>query len=159
MKVTDAEGHEWKVHRQWAPRLEGRGFRARHNHHRAKRGVKRENRGSSWHDWLEIPDLPDSLSAAAIFLLVAVAAVLLVLIGLPLLFAIFDGFVVIALVVAGVVARVVFRRPWTVEAVADDGRRSVARVVGWRASGRLRDDLAQRIDRGSPPPDAVRPRP
>ena len=148
MKVTDPQGRSWTVRRQWAPRLEGRGPRARLRRGRARR----KRSGDRWWDALDLPfDLPDSLAAVAVAVAVAAAVVLLVVVGMPLLLALVDVVVVIALVAGGVVGRLVFRRPWTIEARSDDGRRSCAQAVGWKASGRLRDDVAAQISRGLGP--------
>jgi hypothetical protein len=49
------------------------------------------------------------------------------------------------LAVAGVVGRVLFRRPWTVDAVDPSGARLAWSVVGWRASGGARRFIAERI--------------
>jgi len=70
---------------------------------------------------------------------------------LPLLLMIVDLAVVIVLLVAAIGARVMFRRPWTVEATASDGRAFTAHVVGWRAALRRRDEIADRLSRGKRP--------
>jgi hypothetical protein len=44
-----------------------------------------------------------------------------------------------------VVGRVLFRRPWTVDAVDPVGARHTWSVVGWRASGTARQLVADRI--------------
>lgn len=84
--------------------------------------------------------------------------VLLVVLGLPLILAVVDVVVVVALVVGGVVARVVFRRPWTVEARDGAGGQVTRRVVGWVASGRVRDEMAAELAHGRAPPPAPRGR-
>ncbi len=148
MKALDPDGHAWRVHRQWAPRLEGRGLRARF-----RRMGQRRKGGDSWAEVIDLPaDLPDSLTFILVIGAALAAVALFVLIGLPLLLVVLDVVVVIALIVAGVVARVVFRRPWTVVARADDGRESADRAVGWSASRRLKEDLTARITGGLIPP-------
>jgi len=85
-----------------------------------------------------------------VFIVVLVLFIVFVL-G-PLLLLLFDVVVVIALVVGGVIARVLFRRPWTVEAVAeDDGTELRFQAVGLAASRRLRDGVADRLARGQDP--------
>ena len=58
-------------------------------------------------------------------------------------------------------ARVVLRRPWTVEAVRADGEVQRWQVVGWRASGRRCAAVARQIETGSmlPPPTSLPPTP
>lgn len=146
MKVTDPAGHRWAVRRQWAPRLEGRGFRARFR----KRRNARRQRGNEgrWYDWIDVPfDIPDSLTAALVIIGIVIVVVLLVLVGVPLLLAAVDLIVVVVLLVGGVLARVVFRRPWTVEAMSDEGRIECRQAVGWRASGELKRGWAVEISR------------
>jgi hypothetical protein len=150
VRVVDPEGRSWRVRRQWAPRLEGRGFRARFRRRRRKEG-------DSWSDWLDLPfDLPDSLTAVLVMVALVAFIVVFVLFGIPLVLALFDLVVVVALVVGGVVARVAFRRPWTVEAVSVDGRRWCAQAVGWSASGALRRELADRLAAGWSPEEIAR---
>lgn len=154
-KVTDPTGQRWRVKRQWAPRLEGRGLRARYR----QRRDRRRQAGKGWSSWVDVPagDFSDSLAAVAVVVVGLVLVVFLVVVGAPLVLAVIDLVVVAGVVIGGVVARVLFRRPWTVEAVADDGRRSATRAVGWRASARARDELAERIGGGLAPDHGTGP--
>ncbi len=53
---------------------------------------------------------------------------------------------VLAAVGLGVLGRVLFRRPWTVEARVDGTDRGGEwKVTGWRASGELVDSMAERL--------------
>ena len=146
MKVMDPAGHRWAVRRQWAPRLEGRGFRARS---RRRRDARRERgKGGRWYDWIDVPfDIPDSLTAALVVVGIVIAVTFLFLVGVPLLLAAVDLVVVAVLVVAGILGRVVFRRPWTVEAVSAEGRRETRQAIGWRASGELKRTWSLEITR------------
>jgi hypothetical protein len=65
----------------------------------------------------------------------------------PLLLALLDLLVLLLLLVLGVAARVLLRRPWTVEARTGDEVRTW-KVVGWQASGALVDDVAERLQAG-----------
>jgi hypothetical protein len=118
-----------------------------------------------------------------VFIVVAIVAVLVVLalVGLPLVLAIVDLVVLIVLTVLGIGARIVFRRPWVVEAwslvpVPVDGRDGAAwpsdsatrelrrhtwRIVGWRASGEMVDAVANALAHGNPlpPGDTLSPPP
>ncbi len=84
--------------------------------------------------------------------LVALLVLFVVFVVGPLLLVLLDIVVVVALLVGGVVARLLFRRPWTVEAVAEDGEAAHHfQAVGLKASRRLRDDVAQRLAQGQHP--------
>ena len=49
------------------------------------------------------------------------------------------------LAVGGALGRVLFRRPWTVDAVGPDGEHHRWDVVGWRRSGAARHFIAERL--------------
>ncbi len=68
------------------------------------------------------------------------------------LFALLDVVVVVLLTVLGIVARVLFRRPWVVEATSGDEMRRTWRIVGWRASHEAVDSIAGTLAHGHPPP-------
>ncbi len=138
------------MRRQWAPRLAGRGLRARFD--RARRG---DGDRSGWLDVLGLPDWAGEAPAAILGVAVFIAVVVLMLfLGLPLILALVDVVLVVVLVLGGVVARVLFRRPWTVEAVDGASARVTRRVVGWGASGRTRDEMAAELAHGRiPGPD------
>ena len=61
----------------------------------------------------------------------------------------------LVLLVLAVVGRVLFRRPWTVEATAGNGDRVISEVVGWRAALRRRDEIAELLGRGQRPDDVI----
>jgi hypothetical protein len=86
------------------------------------------------------------LPAVGIVATAAVAIVLSVLFVFPALVFAVEAAVVLLLVGLGVVARVLFRRPWTVEArVAGTNEGRQWKVSGWRASGELRDRVADQL--------------
>ncbi|MDQ3305903.1 MAG: hypothetical protein M3535_07985 [Actinomycetota bacterium] len=154
LRTVSPDGHAWRVRRQWTPRLEGRGLRERLAARRRRRAAKedRDKGDSFWSELLEpISWLSESVPTLVVGLVLTALSVLLVVLGLPLLLVVVDLVVVVALVVGGVVARVLFRRPWTVEAVSDGGERATRQVVGWRASGRERHELVHEITHGRPP--------
>ena len=112
--------------------------------------------------------------------MIVVVVTVLVLVGVPLVLALVDILVLAVLTLLGIAARVLFRRPWVVEArstaavppAATDAwpsdapvlavRRHTWRVVGWRASGEQVEHVANALVHGNPLPagataDAVRP--
>lgn len=153
MRVTDLHGVTWRVRRRWLPRYEGRGLRQRLRRRRARAADRRERGDGRWYDVLDLPVVDDSLTAFAVSLLVIGALVLLVVFGVPALLALVDLVIVVVATALGVVGRVVFRRPWTVEAVSVTGERYQARVVGWRGAGEMVDALGQDLRHGRPPGD------
>jgi hypothetical protein len=103
-------------------------------------------------------DLGDAIIVIVIaFLALIVAAVLFWWVLLPLLLIAVDLMIVLVLLVVTVVGRVLFRRPWTVEATAGNGERVIAEVVGWRAALRRRDEMAESLRLGQRPVDVLSP--
>lgn len=99
-------------------------------------------------------DLGDAIVVlVVIFLAVIAAAALFWWVLLPLLLIAIDLLIVVVLLVVAVVGRVLFRRPWTVEATAGNGERVNAEVVGWRAALRRRDEIAESVRLGQRPVD------
>jgi hypothetical protein len=166
--VTTPSGHVWRVRRVWAPRLGGESL-----WDRFRRRTRVSRRVAS-----EAGDVPDPGCAAdllddVIAIVVIVVVVLFVLlVAVPLLVAILDVVLLALLTVLGIGARIVFRRPWVVEArslvpVPVDGRNGAARpsdtettelrrdtwrIVGWRASGEMVAAVANALTHGNPLP-------
>ncbi len=87
--------------------------------------------------------------------MLVVAVLLLIFIGIPLLIALGELLFVVVLALAGLVGRVLFRRPWTVDAVDPQGTHHAWGVVGWRASGAARQFIADCVrTTGRVPSDA-----
>ncbi len=95
-------------------------------------------------DLWALPDVSDGLPAA---IGIAIAAVVLIFVFLPLIGIVLELAILIVLVCSGIVGRVFLRRPWVIEAVnLDDSKRSTTFAVGgWRQSQRAIEALAQRI--------------
>jgi hypothetical protein len=62
-------------------------------------------------------------------------------------FFVVEAIVVVVVVLALIVGRVVFRRPWTVEAVGEEKTYEWA-VVGWKKSRDMIDEIAFRLENG-----------
>ena len=141
VKVASAGG-TWHVRRRWAPRHLGAQTIWARFVHRSRRVRRRAT---------EVGDLPDPGCAADLaegivaFLVVVAIVLFLIFIGLPFLVALGELVLVLVLALAGVVGRVLFRRPWTIDAVAPDGTHHEWAVVGWRASGAARRLVADRV--------------
>ncbi|MEV4347367.1 hypothetical protein AB0J83_23170 [Actinoplanes sp. NPDC049596] len=164
IEVTAPGGARWRVRVVWEPRW--RALARRFGGWKAKRRrdigpgdlvgggaeVSSEIGGSGGGG-----SLADELVilAIALFALVLVA-VLFWWVLLPVLLIILDGLIVLALLIASVVARVLFRRPWIVRATAATGETTEVEVVGWRAARRRRDAIADSLRHGlAPAPEVV----
>ncbi len=106
----------------------------------------------------DIPDpgcAPDVGEAILVFIVAIVVVLFLIFFGIPFLIALGELLIVLALAVAGLVGRVLFRRPWTVDAVSPDGEHTMWSVVGWGASGAARQFIADRLaSAGTVPTDS-----
>jgi hypothetical protein len=81
-----------------------------------------------------------------------VAALVVVTLLLP--FVVIVGELVIAILLAllGIAGRMLFRRPWTVEALSEAGHRHRWRIVGLRASREHAAEVANALAHGNPLP-------
>lgn len=129
--VVDPEGNEWTVRRRWVHRR-----------------LRWRGRGSlDAFDASELighgADLPviGILFLVVAVILLAVAAVLFVI---PAVIFLVELSFVLAVVLVGVLGRVLFGRPWTVEAHRQDAlHRYEWKVTGWRASSELVRSVAE----------------
>lgn len=142
------DGRTWTVRRRWVPRLGPETLWARVRR-RVRQTVRRTSDLDPGTGCLDFGGLDDVL-VALVLLIVLAAAVFVVI---PLLVALLDVLLVVLLSLLGVVARIAFRRPWTIEAVASDDTRLAWHVVGWKQSGALVRDLADRLRVGVPLPE------
>src|SRR4051794_27665018 len=133
-KVSSPDGRQWRLGRRWLPR---------------RRRIGRPDVGDiGAPDW--IPDFADDLGIIGTIILAvfaAIVAIVLVLVLLNVLAIALELTLVVVLLVWGVVARVVFRRPWTVFA-ASGSTVYTRSIVGWRASGREIENMAARLRSG-----------
>ncbi|MFI5890337.1 hypothetical protein ACIA5D_09475 [Actinoplanes sp. NPDC051513] len=162
--VTAPSGAAWRVRVVWAPRW--RALARRFGGWRSKRSG---NSGDVVDGALQVGgdvstsggggggggggfSLGDEIAAiVVIFIAFVLAAALFWWVLLPLLLLVLDVLIVLLLLAASVVARVLLRRPWTVEATAAGNPRITEQVVGWRAALRRRDEIADALSRGLSP--------
>jgi hypothetical protein len=159
------EGTAWSVRVVWAPRW--RALARRFGGWRAKRsGSSGDVVDGALQAGGDIPtsggggglDLGDEIAAIVVILVAFVLGVALFWwVLLPLLLVLLDVVVVMVLLVVSIVARVLFRRPWTVEVTAPGRDRLTTRVVGWRAALRHRDEIADSLRRGLRPEAELSP--
>lgn len=145
--VRAPDGRLWRVRRRWVPRLGEETVWGRVRW-RFRQVVRR------------VGDAADAdpgcleVFGEGILIGLAVLAALLILLFLviPLLVALLDLVFIVLLFVLGLGARVLFGRPWVVQAVADDGTRIEWRTVGWRASAEQVGVIEQCLAGGGPLP-------
>ena len=104
--------------------------------------------GGGWFD-----DFGDDVGIIAAILLALLAVIVVAAafwwVVLPLLAVLIDATLLVVLFLLGLVARVVFRRPWTIRAVSARGDRFTRKVVGWRNALRQRDDMVSALSNGT----------
>lgn len=135
--VTGVDGRTWTVRRRWVPRLGAESLWGRFRR-RVRSAVRRV---------LDSADIaPGGFDVLGEGLVTAFVVVFMVMLAVftvvPVLVAVLDVLVILVLAALGFVARVLLRRPWTVEASAEGSRRRTWRVVGFRAAGREVDRIA-----------------
>ncbi|MGH9111391.1 MAG: hypothetical protein ACRDZN_03695 [Acidimicrobiales bacterium] len=150
MKIETSVG-VWHVRRRWAPRhLGSQTIWARFLHRSRK--VRRRTAELS-----DLPDpgcAPDLAEGIVVFIVLVVVIVFLFFIGIPFLIALGEFVFVVVLAAAGIIGRVLFRRPWTLDAVGPSGEHYDWSVLGWKASGAARQCIADRITKtGAAPTD------
>ena len=136
-KVVDPAGRTWNVRRRWVHRSASwrgpKGDRALD----LLDGADLAGEGS------ELPVVGVVMFAIAA-LLVAVLAVIFII---PALIFVMEVAVILVAVGVGVLGRILFRRPWTVQARIDGTSQGAEwKVTGWRASGDLLDSVADRLE-------------
>ena len=150
MKVTTPAGI-WNVRRRWAPRRLGQQtIRARF----VDRTRKVRRRTADLGDIADPGCAPDIAEGIVVVLVIVAVVLFLIFVGIPLLIALGELLFIVVLAVAGIVGRVLFRRPWTVDAIDPAGARHAWSIVGWRSSRDARRFIADRIAAtGSVPTD------
>ena len=158
-QVAGPDGTVWEVRRRWVARFGPEAWSdrlaERFQQRRARRREKDVGDGT-----LDVADgcAVDGLEGLAIVVVAVIVIVLIVLFVWPVIVALLDLLLLLLLALAGGVMRVLFRRPWAVDALAGDGTAHRWRVVGFRASGRVRDEVARALAQGRVPAGAVDPR-
>ena len=132
----DPEGRRWEVRRRWLHRsVSWRGPKGGH-------ALDLINGADLAGDGTDLPVVGVIMFAIAA-LLIGVLAVVFVI---PALIFVLELLLVLVAVGLGVLGRVLFRRPWTVEArVTGTNQGREWKVTGWRASGDLVDSVAERL--------------
>lgn len=136
--VSSPDGNRWYVRRVWLPwRPKWRG----------KKDLDMPNAA----DGLDAASgcAPEGLDDVLVIVGIVIAVLLMIFFVWPLLIALVEIVLLVLLVLLGVLARVVLRRPWIVEATPATGQgRFRWKVVGWRRSGEVVDQVADQLAAG-----------
>lgn len=145
--TSDPEGISWRVEVRWLP------WSPRW------RGVtpgrkKKDERDPRWYDWLDWGDplafFDDGLGGFVTALTVVVLIVVAILFVLPAFLFVVELVIVALVVILGVMLRVLFRRPWLIDAfpVQDRARHLTWKVVGLAESKRAVEQIARQLAAG-----------
>ncbi len=115
-----------------------------------------EVRKPRWYDAFDIADpfalLDDSLGGFVMVILGIVAVVIAILFVLPAFIFLVEVLIVLVVTLGAVLVRVMFRQPWLVDALADDGTHLTWKVVGYINSRRVVDEVASQLRMGTREP-------
>jgi hypothetical protein len=131
-RVTAPDGTEWRVGRRWLPawpRL-------------WRRDQGDGGDGTSAGDWLDFGGLDEAFAAVLAVIVLVLVVFLLTTVVFPIVVLTLELLLVIVLLVGGIGARLVFRRPWTIRARSETGTELTWHASGFRRSGRVRDEVA-----------------
>jgi hypothetical protein len=129
--VVDPSGRSWTVRRRWLPRLPGETLWGRF-WKRSRRSSRAMRELAP--DVADVGGFGDGIGGVVATIALILVGLLLFLFVLPALLALVEVLLLLLLGMLVLAARVVFRRPWTVEAARDD-EVLTWQVVGWKASG------------------------
>lgn len=144
--VIDPHGERWQVRRTWVARkLRWRG---------KDRGLP-----DGLLDGADLVSLGDDLPVVGVIAAVIAALIFgiaLVWFIVPALIFLLELLLVVAFVGLGVAGRVLFGRPWTVEAQRSGSDEALEwKVRGWRASDAKVGEVADQLEAGLTPPDGL----
>lgn len=141
--VVDPQGRRWKVRRRWL------GTR------RAPRWRGGDADALSWIDLGGFGGADGILGAIVAVLAIIALAALIAFFLLPLAVLLVEPLVFLLLAGVGLMGRVAFRRPWTLEARVVGGPTKLSwSVSGWRNSREKLDEIATALERGLSAPGA-----
>ena len=147
-------GEVWHVRRLWAPRLQQERLWTRVRRRMGRSGrVAGELTSTPDIGFLDLFD--DVFAVIGLVIAAVIVVVVLAFVVMPLVVALLDLLVVVLISLVGVAGRMMFRRPWVVEAVDSDGHRYTWRIVGGRESRAAVDAIAGAFAHGHEPPPAA----
>ena len=138
--VTDPDGRPWTVGIRWLPRKP-------HWIGWGARGGKRQDREWGWLDGFDPSiglDFADGPGALVAVVVITATLFLVWFFVLPVAILALDLLFLLLLAAFGIATRLLFRRPWIVEATTP-GEQHQRPVVGYRASKEMVDETARTI--------------
>jgi hypothetical protein len=154
-QVVTPDGQTWVVRRRWDPKKRRHGPRLRRQRSWFSTNERRTTRTDEDDKRLRGLDVADGcfdLDGLVVVILVAAAVILLWFVIIPVLVLLGELVLLLAVVVGAIVGRVLFRRPWVIEAAGPMDEVHHWEVVGWRASGDHARLVAQQLRDGLPLP-------
>ena len=148
-KAEEPKADTWVVRRRWIPRLGADTLWARFWRRFRKARRKAGDLADADPGCLEI--FGEGILVAIAFI---VAVLLMLFVAGPLLVALVDVVILLLLAVLGLIARVLFRRPWLIEAHKPGTDALRWRVVGWGPSSQKVEEVRQSLAADVIPPDA-----
>jgi hypothetical protein len=145
--ATTPRGVQWRVRVVWQPRWRALARRFGGWRRNRRSGGGSGGSGGSWDPTGAVDFGDDLLVGIAVVIGLILFGLLFWFLLLPLLLLVLDMLVVIVLLMLAIPARVLLRRPWTIEAVAG-AERFETHTIGWRRALRVRDEIAQRLRDG-----------
>jgi hypothetical protein len=136
-EATAPDGARWRVSRVWVER-------------RLPRWRKVSLEGAGEAAWMAPDSLDGSVGA---WLAVVIGTIVIAVIIIPLLLFGIELILLGLLIAAAILGRALLGRPWLVRASRTDGSAAdmAWRVVGWRRSGRVIEELASALAAGTAP--------
>jgi hypothetical protein len=133
-QATDPRGKRWRVGIRWLP-------------------WPLRFRGDARLDPAAVDWLPFEIDAGGgvTLLLIAVVVILVLTVALPVVIFAVELVILAVLAAAGLVGRVILRRPWTIIARSDRGEVRQWRVKGWGDARAAVDDVARALGAGIEP--------
>ena len=145
MKVTASDGTRWRIGRQWWPERKPKTDRD----HTGDLGPEGGDGGGGdhWWDFDLGGGIDDAFVLLAIVGVVILAILLLTTVVIPVIAFTLELVLFLLVFLFGIAGRVLFRRPWTVRARSAHQEHRWQKV-GFRRSGRLRDEVADALADG-----------
>jgi hypothetical protein len=144
--VVAPDGRAWEVNRKLLPRAVPRFKREKAD----PLGDRSSSSGGSWTDGMGGVELVEAPSAIVVAIVMVIAWILLWVLIVPLAIFLFDVLLFLAILIGGIAFKVLFRRPWKVEAHSIDPPYELHAwgVVGLRASRDAVGTVARALQSG-----------
>lgn len=154
-RITAPDGTAWRIGRRWWPERKRLRRRRKDRDSELPDGGSEDGDapggGSASDAWWRLDlgvDADEAIVILGVVVAVIAAIVLLTTVVVPLVVVGIEILLLIVLFVGGLAGRLLFRRPWTIRARSADRRELTWRAVGFRRSGRMRDEIAAALARG-----------